>query len=111
MTLKIKNAVLGVFLLDNDAMRELDKRYAGKNQKFVEVLSFGPPVGFPRPESKKRCLGEIYINSGVRSRFRLKRLLIHGILHLLGFDHERKNDIIKMEAMEKRIVRDLNSKL
>ncbi|TRZ64960.1 MAG: rRNA maturation RNase YbeY, partial [Spirochaetia bacterium] len=33
-----------------------------------------------------------------------KYLLVHGLLHLFGYDHKKKNDIIKMERMENWVI-------
>ncbi|MDE2019010.1 MAG: rRNA maturation RNAse YbeY [Patescibacteria group bacterium] len=55
---------------------------------------------------KKKYLGEIYLNKDIlrKSPDRAAPLLTHGILHLLGYDHKKKKDIIKMERHEKRIL-------
>jgi len=39
-----------------------------------------------------------------RSPARAKALLLHGMLHLLGYDHIKKADIAKMERLEKKIL-------
>ena len=38
----------------------------------------------------------------------MQHLLVHGCLHLLGFDHEETNDAEEMERVEIKILRDLN---
>lgn len=70
------------------------------------VLSFPAPPDFPRPDLKgKRPLGEIYLDPGYIKRRgeNLFFLLIHGFLHLSGYDHKKKDDRIFMEKEEKRV--------
>lgn len=83
------------------------------SEEIVDVLSFPEPKGFPHPESRNRYLGEVYLNlsvgaSSVAGEVRLKMLMVHGVLHLLGYRHTLVRDTIKMEALEKKICRELN---
>lgn len=73
----------------------------------VDVLSFREPKAFPHPEARELLLGEVYLNQeiGNRDPGRLRFLLLHGILHILGYDHESRRDIIKMEKMEETLWR------
>jgi len=93
-----KNISVEVFLTESRLMKFLNKKFRGKN-KAADVLSFEEPKGFIFPKSKNRNIGEIYINTRYPIQH-TKYLLIHGLLHLFGYDHEKKNDIIKMEKME-----------
>jgi probable rRNA maturation factor len=79
----------------------LNSMFRGKNHP-TDVLSFN--------YDDKDILGEIYI-SLQRARVQARRydvscsneilrLFIHGMLHLLGFDHERPSEKKKMEALE-----------
>lgn len=116
--LKLPNCDLDVFLLPHAAMKELKARFF-KKQTEPNVLSFVEPVNFPHPEFrsspprrrgtaplKREYLGEIYLNKSIlrKSPDRAAPLLTHGILHLLGYDHKKKKNIIKMEKNEKRIL-------
>lgn len=94
--LRLKGQVNLVFV--NDArMRELNRQYRGKNRP-TDVLSFN----LDDPTSNEAILGEIYISipTAVRqaseNRFSLTREIVrlacHGLLHLLGYDHERSAD-------------------
>lgn len=78
-------------------------------EEMVNVLSFPEPAGFPHPDSRKRRLGEIYLNLdfGRREPARLGTLMVHGVLHLLGYRHDRLRDTIKMEALEKKLCKKL----
>jgi len=104
-TLKVRGATLDIILLDNAKIAALKARFIKKRTE-PNVLSFPEPAHFPHPETKKRYLGEIYLNRDIlkRSPERAKALLLHGILHLLGYDHIKKTDIVKMESLEKEIL-------
>ncbi len=113
--LKVKKAKCDIYLLSNAEMNALRlklkerKDFKGREarkisqEKRVNVLSFAEPEGFPHPESGKKTLGEIYINLSFAKGDpgALTRLLIHGILHLTGYTHQRKRDTIEMESKEK----------
>jgi probable rRNA maturation factor len=104
-TLKIRGAALDIILLNNTQMATLKARFIKKKTE-PNVLSFPEPAHFPHPETKKRYLGEIYLNRDIlkQSPDRAKALLLHGVLHLLGYDHKKKADIVKMEGLEKKIL-------
>jgi probable rRNA maturation factor len=103
--LKVRNGAMDIILLDNAKMGALKARFIKKRAE-PNVLAFPEPAHFPHPETKKRYLGEIYLNRDIlkRSPERAKALLLHGILHLLGYDHKKKADISEMEGLEKRIL-------
>ena len=103
--LKVRNASLDIILLDNARIAALKARFFKKRTE-PNVISFPEPVHFPHPETKRRYLGEIYLNRDIlrRSPERAKPLLLHGILHLLGYDHKKKADIAEMEGLEREIV-------
>lgn len=105
--LHIKNAKAAVFLLKHEEMRRLKVRFASKKCRgAIDVLAFPEPSGFPHPEESARFLGEIYVNKNLAKQgYRhLKFLVVHGLLHLLGYSHEKKSDIVKMERMEKKFL-------
>ena len=88
-------------------MRKLNLRYRGKD-KTTNVLSFSYPSWFPRAgKDLPRLLGEVYLDpTFIKKRGEnIDYLLIHGLLHLLGLDHGRYDDKIKMERMEKKILK------
>lgn len=107
--LQTRNAVVGVFLLGDREMRRLKYKFSGKRVKSVDVLAFPEPKNFPHPETRGRYLGDIYLNQDLGDeRERLAFLLIHGLLHLLGFSHNRKRDILKMERKEQKLLKQLS---
>jgi len=109
-----KNAELSLALVGNDEIRELNRKYRHKPTP-TDVLSF------PADESaspRARLLGDVIISveqaevQAKQARRTLEAeiewLLIHGILHLLGYDHERSAKEAKiMRALEKKITRAL----
>ena len=87
-------------------MQSLNKRFRGKN-KPANVLSFMAPKNFPGNKLGEVYLDPIYIE---RHREDLNLMLVHGVLHILGYDHEKKSDRIKMEKKEAKLLRKLNIK-
>ncbi|HEY1252449.1 MAG TPA: rRNA maturation RNase YbeY [Thermoanaerobaculia bacterium] len=93
-------------------MRSLNRRYRGKD-KTTDVLAF--PAGPGSPGGVEGFLGDIVISvpyaarearrrEDTRSR-EIDRLLVHGFLHLMGYDHE--TDEGQMDALEGRVRRRL----
>jgi len=82
-----KEGDLSIALVGQGRIRELNKKYRGKNRA-TDALAFpGDGLG-----EIVICLGEVKKNAKrFNSTFEkeLARVLIHGILHLLGYDHER----------------------
>ena len=123
-TLKIKNAAVEINLINNSKMRLINKKFRGKNMA-TNILSFVESKNFPHPELKRgksgpknRFLGEIYLNinkvadfSGNKSHLGLDQLLAHGLLHLLGYIHNTKNDRMKMERKERGVLSRITTNL
>jgi probable rRNA maturation factor len=96
-------------------MRALNRQHRGVDRT-TDVLSFPQFDGFPFPPSSgsELMLGDIVINLhkaerqareyGVPFYDELKRLLIHGLLHLLGNDHEQgKEEDRKMQKRAREL--------
>ena len=91
--LGIKNSELSVLITGDEEIRELNRTYRGKDRP-TDVLSF--PMG-DRIDGKF-ILGDVVISLDTAQRQakelghsleeEVERLLVHGILHLLGYDHE-----------------------
>jgi probable rRNA maturation factor len=107
-----RNSAVDIFLLPNAEIKALKARFI-KKQTEPNVLAFPEPRKFPHPELKpsrtKKYLGEIYLNQDIlaKSPERTAPLLLHGILHLLGYDHKKKAEIAKMEALEEKFLKRL----
>ncbi len=95
-------------LLSNDArLRALNRNFRAKD-KPTNVLSF------PAAENKDGYLGDIAIAYGVTAREakaagkrfgdHAAHLVVHGVLHLAGYDHELSRDAKKMESLEVKIL-------
>ena len=92
----ISEAELSVSLVPEDEITELHQRYLGEPGP-TDVLSF--PLDESAPgNGHPRMLGDVVISPAVAARQKadlraeLRLLLVHGILHLLGYDHEREED-------------------
>jgi probable rRNA maturation factor len=106
--LHVRGATLDIFLLGNREMTALKARFIKKKTE-PNVLAFPEPARFPHPEMKKKYLGEIYLNRDIlkKSPDRATPLLLHGTLHLLGYDHIKPSDTKDMEGMEAKILKQL----
>lgn len=100
-----------VFLLGDSEMKRIKKKFLPREKGPANVLSFAEPEDWPHPESGVRKLGEIYLNLNLAEgkMEKLAPLFLHGILHILGYDHKKKNDRIRMEKLEKRIIGNLRN--
>ena len=104
---KKKKIELSILLTDNQNMKKLNFKFRGK-KKPTDVLSF--------PLDKKDYIGDIAIsfefvnkNSHLSSfRYELDRLWIHGYLHLIGYDHKKNKDYLKMIKRENQLINKLN---
>ena len=104
---------VNVLVTSSSAMRTLNVRFRGKN-KPTDVLSF--PAASIVPKGKKPFAGEIAISAEIAAqnaarlghsiKLEVKILVLHGILHLAGFDHERDNgEMARKEAKCRRALR------
>lgn len=99
-----------VRLTDNDEIRELNHEYRGKDAP-TNVLSF--PCDWDLPE-EPRLLGDIVIavevvnrearEQGKKMEAHWAHIVVHGLLHLLGYDHLDEAEAETMETLEKRIL-------
>ncbi|ACG79861.1 conserved hypothetical protein [Phenylobacterium zucineum HLK1] len=96
-----------LLLADDAAVRELNARFRGKDSA-TNVLSF------PAPPNPERHLGDVALACGVCAReaaeqgkplaHHLQHLVVHGVLHLLGYDHMREDEAEAMEGLERDIL-------
>ena len=102
---------LSLALVDDDEIAELNRGYRAKNRP-TDVLSFSLVEG-DHADFRGGMLGDVVISvetarrqAGARHRSldeEMARLLIHGVLHLVGHDHEEDEDHRRMRAEERRL--------
>jgi probable rRNA maturation factor len=102
---------VAVLLTSDEAVAELNRRFRGKAGP-TNVLSF------PASANPENHLGDIALAHGVCVREaaeqgktleqHLAHLVVHGVLHLLGYDHETDGEAEAMEALERSILRGLD---
>ena len=95
------NVMFNVIIVDNERIHEINKEYRGIDRE-TDVISFALEDDKSFNRSDIRILGDIYISiDKVRSQsieygHSFKRelyfLAVHGLLHLLGYDHMKKED-------------------
>jgi probable rRNA maturation factor len=98
---------ISIALLDDHAMSELNRKFRRKNAT-TDVLTFPADDSYAEPGSDGRPLGDIVISIDQARRqaaeqqhalpTELRYLILHGILHALGYDHETDNG--EMNALE-----------
>jgi probable rRNA maturation factor len=101
---------VAVLLTSDDAVAELNQRFRGKAGP-TNVLSF------PASANPENHLGDVALAHGVCAREaaeqgksleqHLAHLVVHGVLHLLGYDHETDREAGAMEALERSILESL----
>ncbi len=105
-----RDGELGIRIVGSTESRALNLRYRGKPAP-TNVLSFPmPAAGEPAHE----LLGDIVVcaplvacearEQGKTLRAHWAHMVIHGILHLLGFDHERATDARRMQGRERKLL-------
>ena len=101
---------LSIAVTDDETVRELNRRYRGVDAP-TDVLSFSLQDDSDGDES---LLGELVIalptaqrqavEQGHSLEEELAHLLVHGLLHLLGYDHERPAEARRMRAREEALL-------
>lgn len=111
---------LSLVLCDDAAIRDLNRQYRKKNYA-TDVLSFPQDDYGAMPGVPMRLLGDLVISLDTAKRQAEERghslldecriLLVHGMLHLVGFDHERSEEEAKqMAELERDIMKQLEWK-
>jgi probable rRNA maturation factor len=113
-----KKISLSLLLSNNLNIKKLNKNFRGKN-KATDILSF--PLNKKIKIFKRTYIGDIIISYNFVNKpksqslkfFKIKliKIFIHGYLHLLGFDHGKNNDYVKMLKEEERIYQSVISTL
>ena len=120
-----KPAEISLVIVGEKRIRTLNKKYRGID-KVTDVLSFGnsitnkiiksktakfidPPDGIVRLGEVFICYSQV-VKQAKQKRHSVKKemtiLLIHGILHLLGYEHKEDYESSKMKILEMKVLRD-----
>lgn len=107
-SLKLQPSAVSIVLSSDASVAVLNGRYR-KKPKPTNVLSFPPGPGSPGG-----YIGDIVLASetivreaeelDIPSEHHLQHLIVHGLLHLLGYDHETDAEAERMEALETNIL-------
>ena len=112
---KKKKIICTLLLSENDEIKKLNKKFRNKNTT-TDVLSF---PSFEKNEINKKLrnkeevyLGDIIVNlkkikhKNKKNNFKLEfdKIWIHGLVHLLGYDHKKNKDFRNMLKIEKRLL-------
>jgi len=99
--LKKKKTHVEFFLISDGEMRKINKKFRNTDRA-TNVLSFCEPKKFARGTQKGNFLGEIYIAPDYVQKHKqsLEHMIVHGILHLCGYDHTTKKEAQIMERKE-----------
>jgi probable rRNA maturation factor len=111
-------AELSVVFTGDAEVKKLNRRYRGKDRT-TDVLSFAMLEGKKLPNTPRGpvVLGDVVINvprtriqaveNGRAFKLELAELLLHGILHLLGYDHGTRRQEKQMLALQKKLLKKL----
>jgi len=108
-----------VIFVDDKFMRQLNKKFTKRNRT-TDVLSFGMRGGEPEA-IEYPSLGDIYVSLdqakrqaeeyGVGFEEEVERLVAHGLLHLLGYDHANKKEENIMRKKEEMYLKEMEKLL
>ena len=111
--LKLDNVMFNVIIVDDEEIHKINKEYRNIDRP-TDVISFALEDDDTFIKIDKRILGDIYISIdkakeqaeeyGHALLRELCFLTIHGILHLLGYDHMKKEDEEIMFGLQERIL-------
>jgi probable rRNA maturation factor len=107
--LKLSKKNLSITFVDDAEIKKINYQYRKKNRP-TDVLSFPVNSEF---DHLKRFLGDIIISTesakkqaiqnNLSFRDEYLRLIIHGILHLIGYDHQTDEEYLEMNTLEKKL--------
>ena len=114
---KEKNIIFTILLTNSTTMKKLNKKFR-KINKPTDVLAFPSfsKENLKYLKKKKIYLGDIAVSYEIiNSRSKINdfflefdKVWIHGLLHLIGYDHIKKKDYLKMFKLEKKILNLVN---
>ena len=112
-----KESIFTIIFVTKEEIHELNKQYRGVD-RVTDVISFALEDAHDVSLTDVRVLGDIYIcidrmkeqalEYGHSETRELSFLTVHGLLHLLGYDHQTKEDEEVMFGIQRKILSDLN---
>ena len=112
-----KESIFAIIFVTPEEIHELNKQYRGVD-RVTDVISFALEDAHDVSLTDVRVLGDIYIcidrmkeqalEYGHSETRELSFLTVHGLLHLLGYDHQTKEDEEVMFGLQRKILSDLN---
>ena len=116
---KATDSIFSVIFVDDEEIHHLNKEYR-KVDRITDVISFAFEDNQDIMYNGIRMLGDIYVcipqmkrqaeEYGHSEKRELSFLTVHGLLHLLGYDHMEKEDETKMFSLQELILNDKNIK-
>ena len=113
----VKESIFTIIFVTPEEIHELNKQYRGVD-RVTDVISFALEDAHDVSLTDVRVLGDIYIcidrmkeqalDYGHSETRELSFLTVHGLLHLLGYDHQTKEDEEVMFGLQRKILSDLN---
>ena len=106
-----ENKQINIKYTSEEEIQILNEKFY-KKKGITNVLAFTNHLKFPDEEANligeiALCIKQIEREARVYKKAietRLKHMIVHGVLHLLGFDHEEKKDQLEMEKLESDII-------
>ena len=116
---KVNNSIFSIIFVDDDEIHEINRNYRNVD-RITDVISFAFEDSEDLRYNVVRTLGDIYvcipqmkrqaIDYGHSEKRELSFLVVHGLLHLLGYDHMNEEDEKVMFALQEMILDDKNIK-
>ncbi len=117
--LKLENVMFNIIIINNEEIHKINKEYRGVDRP-TDVISFALEDDDTFVKTDVRVLGDIYISIdkakeqaesfGHSLKRELSFLTIHGILHLLGYDHMEEEDEKEMFSLQELILNEYGIK-
>ena len=116
---KVENAIFSVIFVDDEEIHRINKEYRHVD-RVTDVISFAFEDNEEKIYNNIRVLGDIYIcipqmkrqatSYGHSEKRELSFLCVHGLLHLLGYDHMNESDEKIMFGLQELILNEKNIK-
>lgn len=116
---KVENAIFSVIFVDDEEIHRINKEYRHVD-RVTDVISFAFEDNEEKIYNNIRILGDIYVcipqmkrqatSYGHSEKRELSFLCVHGLLHLLGYDHMNESDEKIMFGLQELILNEKNIK-